>query len=134
MNVNIVEAVTQIAKERNIAREVLSEILENIFLSMIKRKFGTTDNFDIFVNMDKGEVEIYQMKTIVEEVTDEVSEIRLDKAQEIEPDLELGDEFIVIIDPSTFGRRFIVFNTSKEFLPILLNSQHNTFLTLFSLI
>ena len=107
MNVNIVEAVTQIAKERNIAREVLSEILENIFLSMIKRKFGTTDNFDIFVNMDKGEVEIYQMKTIVEEVTDEVSEIRLDKAQEIEPDLELGDEFIVIIDPSTFGRRLI---------------------------
>jgi len=107
MNVNIVEAVTQIAKERNIAREVLSEILENIFLSMIKRKFGTTDNFDIFVNMDKGEVEIYQMKTIVEEVTDEVSEIRLDKAQEIEPDLELGDEFIIIIDPSTFGRRLI---------------------------
>lgn len=57
MNVDIVEAVTQIAKMRNIKREVLSDILENIFLSMIKRKYGATDNFDIFVNMDKGEVQ-----------------------------------------------------------------------------
>ena len=107
MNINIVDAVKQIAKERNIAREVLSEILENIFLSMIKRKYGTTDNFNIFVNMEKGEVEIYQMKTIVNEVTDPILEVTLEKAQEVEPDLELGDEFIEIIDPSQFGRRLI---------------------------
>jgi N utilization substance protein A len=107
MNVNIVEAVTQIAKERNINRDALSEILENIFLSMIKRKYGSTDNFEIFVNMDKGEVEIYQSKTIVETVNDPVTEITIEKAQEIEPDLELGDEFIEIVDPSSFGRRLI---------------------------
>ncbi len=107
MNINIVEAVSQIAKERNISREALSDILENIFLSMIKRKYGTSDNFDIFVNMDKGEVEIYQAKDIVEEVTDPVTEITLEKAQEIEPDLELGDEFVEIIDPTSFGRRLI---------------------------
>lgn len=107
MNVDIVEAVTQIAKERNIDRDNLGEILENIFLAMIKRKFGTTDNIDIFVNMDKGEVEIYQMKTIVEKVKDPVFEISLEKAQLTEPDLEVGDEFIEIIDPSSFGRRLI---------------------------
>ncbi len=107
MNINIVEAVSQIAKERNISRDVLSEILENIFLSMIKRKYGTSDNFDIFVNMEKGEVEIYQIKTIVEEVTDPVTEISLDQAQATEPDLELGDEFVEIIDPASFGRRLI---------------------------
>jgi len=107
MNVNIVEAVTQIAKERNIDRELLSEILENIFLSMIKRKYGTADNFDIFVNMDKGEVEIYQIKNIVEKVVDPVTEISLEKAREVEPDLELGDEFVEIIDPTNFGRRSI---------------------------
>lgn len=107
MNVNIVEAVTMIAKERNIDREALAGILENIFLSLIKRKYGTADNFDIFVNMDKGEVEIYQMKTIVEEVVDPVTEIELEKAQSIEPDLELGDEFIEIISPTSFGRRLI---------------------------
>jgi len=107
MNVDIVEAVTQIAKERNIKREVLSDIIENLFLAMIKRKYGTTDNFDIFVNMDKGEVEIYQSKTIVKTVEDEVTEVSLEKAQQVEPDLELGDEFVEIIDPTSFGRRLI---------------------------
>ena len=107
MNINIVEAVSQIAKERNISRDVLSDILENIFLSMIKRKYGTSDNFDIFVNMEKGEVEIYQIKTIVEEVTDPVTEISLEQAQATEPDLELDDEFVEIIDPASFGRRLI---------------------------
>lgn len=114
MNVNIVEAVIQIAKERNIKREVLNDILENIFLSMIKRKYGTTDNFDIFVNMDKGEVEIYQIKNIVEKVEDDVREISIEKAQELEPDLEVGDEFIEIIDPASFGRRLIT--TAKQSL------------------
>ncbi|MFH1943777.1 MAG: transcription termination factor NusA [bacterium] len=107
MNVNIVEAVTQIAKERNISRDVVSEILQSIFLTMLKRKYGSTDNFDIFVNMEKGEVEIYQMKKIVEEVEDPVTEISVENAQAVEPDLELGDEFVEIIDPSQFGRRLI---------------------------
>jgi N utilization substance protein A len=107
MNINIVEAVTQIAKERNISRDAVSEILESIFLSMIKRKYGTSENFDIFVNIDKGEVEIYQIKTIVESVTDPILEISLEKALETEPDLEIGDEFIEIVDPMSFGRRLI---------------------------
>ncbi len=114
MNVNIVEAITQIARERNIDRESLSEILENIFLTLIKRKFGTTDNFDVFVNIDNGAVEIYQMKKIVEEVEDPVTEIQLDKAQEVEPDLELGDEYGEISDPTCFGRRLIT--TAKQTL------------------
>jgi N utilization substance protein A len=107
MNLDIVEAVSQIAKERNIKREALSEIIESIFVSMIKRKYGTADNFNIFVNMDKGEVEIYQVKNIVEDVEDPVSQISLEKAKEVEPDLELGDEFIEMIDPMGFGRRLI---------------------------
>jgi len=107
MNVNIVEAVTQIAKERNISKDSVNEILESMFLSMIKRKYGRTDNFDIFVNIEKGEVEIYQIKTIVEKVEDPVTEIALEDAKKTESDLEVGDEFIEIIDPSAFGRRLI---------------------------
>jgi transcription termination/antitermination protein NusA len=107
MNIDIVEAISQISKERNIKREALSEIIQSIFLSMIKRKYDTSDNFEIFVNMDKGEVEIYQTKKIVEEVADPVTEIQVDKAKEVEPDLELGDDFVDIVDPSTFGRRLI---------------------------
>jgi N utilization substance protein A len=107
MNIDIIDAVTQIARDRNIKREVLSGIIESLFLAMIKRKYGTTDNFEIFVNMDKGEVEIYQTKTIVKEVEDEVTQISIDKAKEVEPDLEMGDEFVEIIDPTSFGRRLI---------------------------
>ena len=107
MNVNIVEAVSQIVKERNISKDAVSGIIEAMFISMIKRKYGSADNFDIFVNMDKGEVEIYQIKTIVEQVEDPVSEISLEAATKTEPDLELGDEFVEIIDPSIFGRRLI---------------------------
>jgi N utilization substance protein A len=108
MKSEIVEAFSLLVKEKNIDKEVLAGIIQDIFYSMIKKKYGTSDNFDIFVNMDKGEIEIYQYKTIVEDVEDEVTEITLDQAREAEPDLELGDEFLEIVDPSTFGRRLIV--------------------------
>lgn len=114
MNVNIVEAVKQIAKERNISRDMVSSILEDIFLSMIRKKYNKDDNFDIFVNIDKGEVEIYQLKTIVETVEDPVTEISLNNAKKLEPDLELGDEFVEIVDPMKFGRRLI--NSAKQTL------------------
>ncbi len=108
MKSEIVEAFTQIAKEKNIEKEVLGEILEHTILSIIRKKYGTADNFDIFVSIDKGEIEIYQNKTIVEKVTDEVTEIDLESARKVEPDLEVGDEFIEIIDPRSFGRRLII--------------------------
>ncbi len=108
MKSEIVEAFNQIVKDKNIDRELLSEILENIIYSIVKKKYGTTDNFNIFVSMDKGEIEICQIKTIVEKVTDSVTEIDLETARKVEPDLEIGDEFLDIIDPSTFGRRLII--------------------------
>lgn len=108
MKSEIVEAFSQIAKEKNIEKELLGEILESTILSIIKKKYGSTDNFDIFVSMDKGEIEIYQNKTIVDAVQDEVTEIDLESARKIEPDLEVGDEFIEIIDPKSFGRRLII--------------------------
>lgn len=108
MKSEIAEAFSQIAKEKNIDREVLAEVIENVLMSLIKKKYGTADNFDIFVNMDKGEIEIYQNKTIVEKVTDENLEIDLKRAKKIEPDLEIGDEFVEIIDPKSFGRRLII--------------------------
>ncbi|MDZ7380099.1 MAG: transcription termination factor NusA, partial [candidate division KSB1 bacterium] len=108
MKSEIVEAFKEMAKERNIDKEVLAEIIESVFMGMIKKRFGTTDNFDIFVNFDKGEIEIYQNKKIVEEVTDETCEIDLESARKVEPDLEIGDDFVEIIDPSSFGRRLIL--------------------------
>lgn len=108
MKSDIVEAFSQIAKEKNIEKEVLGEILESTILGIIKKKYGKADNFDIFVSIDKGEIEIYQNKTIVKEVTDDVEEIDVESARKVEPDLEVGDEFIEIIDPKSFGRRLII--------------------------
>jgi len=108
MKSEIAEAFSQIIKEKNIDQNLLSKIIENIILSMIKKKYGTVDNFDIFVHLDKGEIEIYQNKTIVEDVVDENLEIDLESAQKVEPDLEIGDEFVEIVDPASFGRRLII--------------------------
>jgi len=108
MNSEIVEAFSQIAREKNIDKEHLTEILHGILVSMIKKKYGTADNFEIFISMDKGEIEIYQTKTVVETVRDENTEIDLQTARKVEPTLELGDQYVEIVDPASFGRRLII--------------------------
>lgn len=107
-NVNIGEAFSQLVKERGMDKDVLSQIIEETFLTMIKKKYGTSENFGVFVNMDKGEIEIYQSKTVVEHVEDEILEIDLATAKSAEESYEIGDEYLEIIDPSQFGRRLII--------------------------
>ncbi|MBN1155299.1 transcription termination factor NusA [candidate division KSB1 bacterium] len=107
MKAGLVEAFQQLVKEKNIDKDVLSKIIENTILQLVKKKYGTTDNFDIFVSMEKGEIELYQNKIIVDKVSDENLEIDLETARKVEPDLEIGDEYIEIIDPASFGRRLI---------------------------
>jgi len=58
MNNEIMDAITQIAKDKRIEKENLQDILENIFVSMIQKKYGSADNFDVIVNIDKGDIEI----------------------------------------------------------------------------
>ena len=103
----IIKAFSSIAKEKNVERENLSDIIKNVFLKLIEKKYGDTTNFDVIVNMDKGEIEIYHQKLVVEEVEDSVNEISIEEAKEIEPELEVGDPYVDIISPSTFGRRSI---------------------------
>lgn len=107
MNTEIMEAITQIAKDKRIDKDNLRDILEGIFLNMIQKKFGTTENFDVIVNIDKGDIEIYQEKNVVENVEDPVTQIDLESARKIDPDVELGEEIVEIIDPKLFGRRLI---------------------------
>lgn len=104
----IVEAFTQIAKEKNIEKDELNLIIEDIFKMMIKKKFGEKENFDVIVNLDKAAIEIYQTKKVVEEVEDPVTQISLESARKVEPDLEIGDDFVDVVDPASFGRRLII--------------------------
>lgn len=108
MNSDIMEAITQIAKDKKIEKESLRDMLENIFIAMIEKKYGTAENFDVIVNIDKGDIEIYQEKTVVEEIEDPVMEITLENALKIDKDAELGEEIVEVIDPVLFGRRLIV--------------------------
>jgi transcription termination/antitermination protein NusA len=108
MNIDIMEAITQIAKDKKIEKENLRDMLENIFIGMIQKRYGTSDNFDVIVNIDKGDIEIYQEKTVVENVEDSVSEITLEDALKIDEDAEMGEEIVEVIDPVLFGRRLIV--------------------------
>ncbi len=112
MNSDIMEAITQIAKDKRIGKDNLRDILEDIFVSMIEKRYGTSENFDVIVNIDKGDIEIYQEKMVVEEVEDPVREITLDEALKIDPDAEIGEEIVEVIDPAQFGRRLIV--TAKQ--------------------
>jgi N utilization substance protein A len=114
MNNEIMDAITQIAKDKKIEKESLRDILENIFISMVEKKYGTAENFDVIVNIDKGDIEIFQEKTVVENVEDPVSEIDLESALKIDPDAEIGEEIVEVIDPAQFGRRLIV--TAKQSL------------------
>jgi len=107
INREIIEAFAQIAREKNVDRSELGEIIEKVFLTLIEKKYESTENFDVIVNMDKGEIEIYQQKVIVDQVQDPLHEISLEEARILEPDLQIGDPYIEIIDPVSFGRRLI---------------------------
>ena len=112
---DLIAIFSEIAKEKNIDRTELGTIIEDLFIALVEKKYGDSSNFDIIVNIDKGEIEIYQEKTIVESVMDPSLEIELDDAQVVEPGLEMGDSFIEVIDPTTvFNRRHVT--TAKQFL------------------
>ena len=115
INKDIIDAFKIIAKDKDIESVNLSYIIEELFINLMHKKYGEeNNNFSIIVNMDKGEIEIYQEKIIVEKVNDSIHEISLDKARETEPSMNVGDPFIEVINPDSFGRRLIFH--AKQFL------------------
>jgi len=107
----LIDAFAQLAKEKGIARTEVADIIESVFESIIRKKYGDVDNFDIIVNTDKGEIEIYQELEVVadEDLDDEVREISLTEARKRQDvdDVEPGDVIVQVIDPDIFGRRAI---------------------------
>ena len=95
---------------KNIDRETLMRILEEVFRTALAKRYGSEDNFDIIVNIDKGDLEIFRNRMIVEDgqVNDPSREIALSDAQKIESDFEVGEECSEPILMSDFGRREIL--------------------------
>ena len=109
-NINLVETFAEFKEFKNIDREMMMVILEDIFRHMLERKYGSDDNFDIIVNIDKGDLEIWRNREIVDdaELEDENLQIALSDAIKIEPDFEVGEEVSEELKLEDFGRREIL--------------------------
>ena len=106
----IIQSFAEIAREKGIDRDLLLSILEDVFRSMIVKKYGSDDSFEVIFNADRGEVQILHIREVVpeEELTNSVAEITLEEAQEQDPELELYDEFAQEISILDFGRRAVM--------------------------
>jgi N utilization substance protein A len=109
-HLNLVETFSEFKEFKNIDRETMMRILEDVFKHMLTKRFGSADNFDIIVNIDKGDLEIWRYRTIVEDgaVEDENTQVPLSEAIKIEPDFEPGEELSEEIHLESFGRREIL--------------------------
>ena len=111
-NYKLVETFSEFKEFKNIDREAMMRIIEDVFRGMLNKKFDTdTEDFiDIIVNVDKGDFEIYHNRTVVEddELTDPARQIKLSDAIKIEPDFEVGDDVSEVLKIESFGRRDIL--------------------------
>jgi N utilization substance protein A len=106
----LIDSFTEFKDDKNIDRVTLMSILEDVFRSLLIKKYGSDENFDIIVNPDKGDLEIWHNRIVVPdgEVEDPSSEISLSDAQKIEPDFEVDEDVSEEVKIEDFGRRMIL--------------------------
>lgn len=114
MNPLIVESFADMVREKGIDRDILMSVIEETFAMMVRKKYGQEAKFDIVMNMDKGDIEVYLEKSVVENVADPTTEISVEDAREQSgEELDAGDEYVEIVNlGKDFGRRLIV--TAKQ--------------------
>ncbi|MCH3981840.1 MAG: transcription termination factor NusA [Prevotella sp.] len=108
--VSMIDTFREFKEQKNIDRTTLVSVLEESFRNVLAKIFGSDENFDVIVNPDKGDFEIYRNRTVVAdgEVEDENKQITLTEARKIEPDYEVGEEVSERVDFAKFGRRAIL--------------------------
>jgi N utilization substance protein A len=109
-NLALIESFSEFKDEKFIDRVTLMSILEEVFRNTLKRKYGDDDNFDIIINPDKGDLEIWRNRIVVKDgsVEDENQEICLSEAQKIEPDFEVGEDVSEEVKLIDLGRRTVL--------------------------
>jgi N utilization substance protein A len=109
-NLSLIESFSEFKDEKFIDRVTLMSILEEVFRNTLKRKYGDDDNFDIIINPDKGDLEIWRNRVVVEDdaVEDENQEITLTEARKIEPDFEVGEDVSEEVKLVNLGRRTVL--------------------------
>ena len=109
-NLALIESFSEFKDDKLIDRVTLMAILEDVFRNALKKKYGSDDNFDIIINPDKGDLEIWRNRIVVadDEVEDENEEISLSDAQKVEPDFEIGEDVSQEVKLIDLGRRSIL--------------------------
>ena len=109
-NIALIESFSEFKDDKLIDRVTLMAILEDVFRNALKKRYGSDDNFDIIINPDKGDMEIWRNRVVVEdgEVEDPNSEISLSEARRIEPDFEVGEDVSEEVKLIQLGRRAIL--------------------------
>jgi len=114
-SINLIESFSEFKDVKNIDKATLMSIIEDVFRNMLIKKFGSADNFDIIVNPDRGDIEIWHNREIVDDEFaedsfdyDEGKHISLTEAQKIEPDVEIGEEITTPVKLLDFGRRAVL--------------------------
>ncbi len=124
---NMIETFKEFKETKNIDRTTLVSVLEESFRNVIAKIFGSDENFDVIVNPDKGDFEIYRNRVVVAdgEVRDENKEIALKEAQKIEEDYEIGEDVSERVDFTKFGRRAIL-NLRQTLASKILELEHDS--------
>ncbi|MFD1770238.1 transcription termination factor NusA [Sphingobacterium suaedae] len=109
-NINLIDSFQEFKDFKNIDRPTVITVLEEVFRSMIRKRFGTDENVDVIVNPDNGDLEIWRTRVVMEDgfSEDDDLEIELAEVHQYDPDLEVGDDYIEQITLESFGRRAIL--------------------------
>lgn len=109
-SINLIDAFQDFKDAENIDRPTMMKVVEDVFKTLLRKKYGSDENFDVIVNAEKGDLEIIRRRMIVEdgEVEDPLAQVAYTEAVKIEPDFEVGEELYEEIDLLDFGRRAIL--------------------------
>lgn len=108
MEVNLITPFAEFKELKNIDRPTMMSVLEDIFRAQLIRMYGSADNFDIIINIDKGDLEILRNREVVEKVEDPNTQISLEEVHKIDPSYEVGEDYTDEIKFEDFGRRGIL--------------------------
>ncbi len=109
-SINLIDAFQDFKEAENIDRPTMMKVVEDVFKTLLRKKYGSDENFDVIVNAEKGDLEIVRRRMIVEDgaVNDPLAEVPYSEATKIEPDFEVGEELYEEINIMDFGRRAIL--------------------------
>ena len=109
-NINLVESFTELKDVKNIDKESMIKIMQEVFQTIILKKYGSTDNFDIIVNPNKGDLEIWRNRMVIDDNDDDYDEnihIKFTDVNKIESGFEIGEDYSDEVKITDFGRRSI---------------------------